>query len=79
MITGVGSVAVVIDGADATVTLYDLLAVSDALSVALTVKLYVPEAVGVPLMTPVDVFKLKPVGSAPEEIAKEMDGVPPDV
>ncbi len=52
--------------------------------------MYVPAVVGVPLMTPVDVFKLKPggspagnvfelrpAGSDPAEIEKVMGGVPP--
>jgi len=34
-------------------------------SVTCTVKLLVPEAVGVPEITPVPLFKLSPLGSAP--------------
>ena len=33
--------------------------------VALTVKVAVPNTVGVPLMTPVEAFKVSPAGSAP--------------
>jgi len=37
-------------------------------SVTFTVKLDVPEAVGVPLIAPLDAFKVSPAGSEPEEI-----------
>jgi len=35
-------------------------------SVTLTVKLLVPEVVGVPEITPVPLFKLSPLGSVPD-------------
>jgi len=44
--------------------------------VALTVKLYVPAVVGVPEITPVVVFKLKPGGRLPEEIDQFIGAVP---
>jgi hypothetical protein len=44
---------------------------------ALTVKLNVPEAVGVPEITPVVVFKLKPAGRLRAEI-DQVIGVVPD-
>ncbi len=43
----------------------------------MTVKLYAPAVVGVPLMTPVDVFRLKPAGSDPAEIENVIGAVPP--
>ena len=42
-----------------------LLALTDALSVTCTVKLNVPEPVGVPVIAPVAAFKPKPVGKDP--------------
>ena len=36
-----------------------------ALLVALTVKVEVPAAVGVPLISPVSLFRLRPVGQSP--------------
>jgi hypothetical protein len=48
-------------------------------SVAVTVNVYGPEAPGVPLMTPVDAFKLRPDGSEPAVIAKPIGAVPPEV
>ena len=47
-----------------------------ALLVALTVKLNVPVAVGVPVIAPVAVFKLNPVGSLPLLIAQVIGAVP---
>ncbi len=79
LISGVGSVAVVIASVAAIVPLYACVAVTEFVSVALTVKLYAPEVVGVPLITPVDVFKLKPAGSDPAEIENVIGAVPPDV
>jgi hypothetical protein len=43
------------------------------------VNAYEPAAVGAPLMMPVDAFSVRPVGSEPDVIAKEMGAVPPDV
>ena len=40
----------------------------DSESVALTVTVKLPDAVGVPLIAPVAVFKVTPAGSAPEAI-----------
>jgi hypothetical protein len=50
----------------------------DVLSVAFIVKLYVPDALGVPLITPLEVFSAKPAGSDPLA-ANVIGGVPPDV
>jgi hypothetical protein len=41
-----------------------------ALSVTVTVKFCIPAVVGVPLITPVPVFKLSPVGSVPAVTAQ---------
>jgi hypothetical protein len=43
-------------------------AVTDALSVTLTVKSKVPEAVGVPPTTPVALLSVKPLGGDPDKI-----------
>jgi hypothetical protein len=43
-------------------------AVTDALSVTFTVKLNVPEAVGVPPTTPVRLLSANPLGGDPDEI-----------
>jgi hypothetical protein len=48
------------------VTLYDWLPVHPLVSVAVTVNVYVPDAVGVPDSTPVDEFNERPVGSVPD-------------
>ena len=47
-----------------------------AIFCALTVKLNVPAAVGVPEINPVVLFKVKPVGSAPLEIDQVIGVVP---
>jgi len=44
--------------------------------VALTVKLGVPIAVGVPVIAPVSAFKLNPVGNVPLDIDQVMGFVP---
>ena len=44
--------------------------------VALTVKSYVPIAVGMPVIAPVLSFKLKPVGSVPLDIDQVIGVVP---
>ena len=43
---------------------------------ALTVKLYVFAAVGVPVIAPVEAFKFKPVGSVPLDIFHVIGVVP---
>ena len=53
-----------------------LVAVPLALSATCTVKLLVPAAVGVPLMTPA-LLKLKPAGSVPELTDQVYGVVPP--
>jgi hypothetical protein len=77
--SGAGSVAVAIATVEAIVPLYACDAVTLLLSVAVTVKLYAPALVGVPLMTPEDVLSERPVGSAPAVSANVMGAVPPDV
>jgi len=52
-----------------TFSVNDLLAVTDALSVTWTVKLKEPEAVGVPLITPLE--NVMPFGSDPEVMIQE--------
>ena len=77
--SGVGNVVVVMLSVDAIVPLYDCVAVTEFASVASIVKLYEPAAVGVPLIAPVDVSKLKPVGSDPTDTENATGAVPPDV
>jgi hypothetical protein len=54
--------------AGAMVSVIGSVAVTDALSVTFTVKLNVPEAVGVPPTTPVALLSVKPLGGDPDEI-----------
>ena len=49
-----------------------------SLSVTCTVKLDVPAAVGIPLITPVDALMDNPTGSAPDEM-DQLYGVAPPV
>jgi hypothetical protein len=51
-----------------TVMLQLLVALPDAESWALLVKKEMPAAVGVPVMAPVEGFRVRPAGSAPEAI-----------
>ena len=61
-----GSAAgVVMTRLDAIFRVNGLVALTEALSVTCTVKLNVPELVGVPVIAPVAAFKLKPEGKAP--------------
>ena len=46
-------------------------------SVTITVKFAVPTVVGVPVMAPVDAFRVRPVGRAPTEIDQVYGAVPP--
>ena len=46
-------------------------------SVIFTVKLAAPEAVGVPLIAPLDAFKVSPAGSDPTEMDHVYGVVPP--
>ena len=46
-------------------------------SVTLTVILLVPDAVGIPLITPVDALRLNPAGSVPTSILQAIGNVPP--
>ena len=60
----------------AEMTMLKVLVAFPALLVALTVKLKVPVADGQPKISPVSVFKLKPVGSLPLLIAQVIGAVP---
>ena len=77
--SGTGSVTVVIASAETIVPLYACDAVTELPSVAVTVKLYAPEAPVVPLITPVDALSAKPFGSDPAVMANVIGAVPPDV
>jgi hypothetical protein len=68
-LAGVVAVTLSGGGAAAIVMLNPLLAVPPAVSVACTVKLNAPLALGVPVMLPF-VFRLRPPGSAPELMAQ---------
>jgi len=57
-------------------TILRALVVFPAELVALTVKLYVPAAVGVPVIAPVVPFKLKPTGRLPLFIDQVIGVVP---
>ena len=56
----------------------DLLALAPIVSITRTVKLDVPVALGVPLITPVEAFKLSPAGSDPLIILQVFMPLPPD-
>ena len=58
------------------ITMLSALVAFPALLDALTVKLNVPVAVGVPVIAPVFTFKPKPVGSPPTVIAHVIGAVP---
>jgi hypothetical protein len=58
------------------ITILRALVVFPAELFALTVKLDVPVAVGVPVIAPVVAFKLKPVGNLPLAIAQVIGVVP---
>lgn len=55
-----------------------LLAERAAASVTLTVKFTVPDVVGVPDINPVDVFKVNPPGSEPDDTAHVVDPEAPE-
>jgi len=63
--------------AAATMRLNALLTATEVLSVTWTVKLAGPELVGVPLMTPVAGFMVRPPGSKPAVMVQAYAGVPP--
>lgn len=52
-------------------------AVGEVESVTVMVKSYVPATVGVPVIAPVDEFRVNPVGSVPIVVAYEYGVVPP--
>ncbi len=64
-------------GAEVTVTELFWVTTAPAASVAVTVKAKVPPVVGVPVMAPVPVFRLRPAGRAPDVTAKVTGAVPP--
>ena len=70
-----GSVDAVITGIAVT-TMLRALVLFPAAFVALTVKLNVPAVVGVPDITPVDAFKLRPAGNVRAEISQVIGAVP---
>ena len=57
----------------------DVVAVALLASVALTVIAALVNCVGVPDITPVEVFRLNPVGRVPEAIANVLEPEPPEV
>ena len=73
-----GKVVVVIVGAIGAglITMLRAAVVFPAIFSALTVKLNVPAAVGVPDINPVDPFKPKPVGRLPTDIIQLIGAVP---
>jgi len=73
-----GKEAVVMVGATGAelMTMLSALVAFPALFVALTVKLNVVAVVGVPVIAPVDVFKLRPPGRLPLAIAHVIGVVP---
>jgi hypothetical protein len=79
LISGVGSVVVVIAMSAAIVPLYDCDAVTPFASVAVMVNAYAPAAAAVPVIAPVEAFKVNPVGNDPAETENVTGAVPPDV
>lgn len=77
LITGRGSVAVVIASAASTVPEYVTDVVVPLASVTVTTKLYEPALDGVPLITPVDVSSVSPAGKVPLEIVNAYGPTPP--
>ena len=69
--------ALVMSIGEAMASVNDLLAVPEALSLTCTVKLELPELLGVPLMTPDAGLNKRPFGSAPEVTVQVYCGVPP--
>ena len=79
-ITPAGKVAVVTDRAGFTTMLrlaVAVFAVGVSESVTVTVKFVVPEAVGVPEMTPVAPLRARPAGKLPVVTAHEYGVMPP--
>ena len=72
-----GSVVVVMLGSGAIVMLKACVPLWELASVTCTVKLLVPEAVGVPEITPVLLFRVKPFGNEPAVTVKVLAPVPP--
>jgi hypothetical protein len=65
------------EGATLTVILSDFEAVSELASVTRTVKLLVPDPLGVPEITPAAGASASPTGKVPEMIDQLSGGVPP--
>jgi hypothetical protein len=70
---GVAKAALAIEIVKLLVVLVALLA-----SVTLAVMAWLPTALGVPLITPVDGFRDKPLGSVPETMENDVGEAPPD-
>lgn len=70
---GVAKAALAIEIVKLLVVLVALLA-----SVTLAVMAWLPTALGVPLITPEDAFRDKPLGSVPETMANDLGEAPPD-
>lgn len=70
-------VAVEIESADVTAILSDWVAVLLLVSVTFAVNEEVPDAVGVPEMTPVEVFRASPAGSEPLLVLQVYGELPP--
>ena len=68
---------VITGGALTTWRLRAWVSVAELASVTLTVKFDVPVAVGVPLMTPVLLFRLRPAGSDPLSMLQVTGLIPP--
>ena len=67
-----------VGGAIEKVKLAGAVCAGDSESVTLMVTVKLPEAVGVPLITPVAAFKLTPAGKAPEAMDHEYGVIPPE-
>jgi hypothetical protein len=72
-----GNEFVVIESAAATVIVNPRVFVAPALSVTRMVKLGAPAVVGVPVIAPVEVFRLRPMGREP--VNDQVSGVVPPV
>ena len=72
----VGSEAVVTTGSATMLMLRTLVAESEFASVTFTVKLLVPEPVGVPEIAPVPGVRVNPTGSVPDEMDHVYGSVP---
>ncbi len=69
---------VIVGGSGFTVSVNALVVLPPPLSVSLTVKLEPPASEGVPPITPVDAWRLKPSGKLPNAIAQVTGATAPD-